>query len=186
MEHYKSWSNLNKLLNQMLCDSLRGHIQYFLTRYHQVHNSYGRAAIQLNGKEIVCFSWIEMYHQERDASELYEGNPDLSCEDIEAIMKPKWDDECTYCEMDFLSAALQFRNMPIQTALNSDNYIIKILAIMDGRVGKRTLRQIANEGAYTEYPCWVRQFYDLRLSDLNPVLGGDHENFEDSAFPIVQ
>lgn len=186
MEHYKSWSNLNKFLHQMLCDSLKGQIHYFLTRYHQVHNSYGRAAIQLNGREIVCFSWIEMYHQERDASTLYEKNPHLSCDDIEAIMKPKWDDACTYCEMDFLSAALQFRNMPIQTALHSDNSIIKILAILDGRVGKRTLQQIADEGAYTEYPFWVRQFYHLRLSDLNPTIGGDHENFEDSAFPIVQ
>ena len=78
-----------------------------------------------------------MYHQERDASTLYEKNPHLSCDDIEAIMKPKWMMRAPTVN-GFLSAALQFRNMPIQTALHSDNSIIKILAILDGRVGKRT------------------------------------------------
>ena len=175
MEHYKSWSNLNKMLNQRLCDTLKGQIQYFLTRYHQVHNSYGRASILLNGKELVCFSWVEMYRQECPASALYEENPHLSWDGIEAIMKPKWDEECTYCEMDFLSAALQFLDLPIQKALQSDNFIIKILAILDRRVGKRTLRQIAGGGAYAEYPLWVRQFYDLRLSALQ----------SDSRDPIV-
>ncbi|MFR5071506.1 MAG: hypothetical protein ACLTDS_04880 [Bianqueaceae bacterium] len=185
MEHYKSWSNLNKFLHQMLCDSLKGQIHYFLTRYHQVHNSYGRAAIQLNGREIVCFSWIEMYHQERDASTLYEKNPHLSCDDIEAIMKPKWDDACTYCEMDFCrrrsnSAICQSNGSTFR------QFYYKDIGDSGWRVGKRTLQQIADEDAYTEYPFWVRQFYHLRLSDLNPTIGGDHENFEDSAFPIVQ
>lgn len=52
----------------------------------------------------------------------------------------------------------------IHDALESENYIIKILAILDRRVGKRTLKQIAAEGAYRQYPAWVRQFYELRLS----------------------
>jgi len=65
--------------------------------------------------------------------------------------------------MDFLDAALQFRSLPIQSALESENYIFKILAIMDKRVGKRTLAQITADGAYQQYPAWVRRFYDLRL-----------------------
>ena len=56
MDHYKSWSGLNKWLNECLCDELRGRVTYFLTRYHKVHDSYGRAAILLDGKELVRFS----------------------------------------------------------------------------------------------------------------------------------
>lgn len=36
---------------------------------------------------------------------------------------------------------------------------------MDRRVGKRTLTCIADEAEYREYPGWVRQFYELRLSE---------------------
>ena len=58
-------------LEELLGEELRGRVTYFLTRYHEVHNSYGRAAILLDKRELVCFSWIEMYRQERDLSKFY-------------------------------------------------------------------------------------------------------------------
>lgn len=69
MNHYKSWSGLNNQLAECLCDSLRNRVTYFLTRYHEVHNSYGRAAIRLDGKELAVFSWIDMYKQDSDLNE---------------------------------------------------------------------------------------------------------------------
>ncbi|MBP1927182.1 hypothetical protein J2Z76_003055 [Sedimentibacter acidaminivorans] len=163
MEHYKSWGGLNRQLCEYLCDELKERVTYFLTRYHEVHNSYGRAAIRLDGKELVCFSWIEMYHQENDISILYEEEKESSYGEMTARMKPKWDKDCTYCEMDFLDAVLQFRNMSIKAALQSENYIIRILAVMDRRVGKRTLMRITDNKEYKKYPVWVQQFYELRL-----------------------
>ena len=71
MERYSSWMGLKKHLTDMLCPELRGEITYFLTRYHQVHNAYGRAAILHNGREMAVFSWPEMYAQERDVDRLY-------------------------------------------------------------------------------------------------------------------
>lgn len=163
-EHYKSWGELNSQLNNFLCDGLKGRITYFLTRYHKVHNAYGRASVRLDGKELVNFAWIEMYRQERDMDIVYGKSPSLSSEEILSQLKPKWDQQATYHEMDFLNAALQFRSMPLPDALKSENFIIRILAIMDRRVGQRSLRKIAEEGAYRQYPEWVRQFYELRLS----------------------
>lgn len=165
MQHYKSWSSLNNQLCENLCDKLKSRITYFLTRYHNVHNSYGRAAIRLDGKELACFSWIEMYHQEADISKLHKTKSFNSYDEMLEEMKPIWDINCTYNEMDFLDAVLQFRNMSIQDALSSDNYIIKIFAILDKRVGKRTLASIENTKAYENYPDWVKQFYELRLSN---------------------
>jgi len=166
MNHYKSWSALNKQLTDFICDELKTRISFFLARYHKVHNSYGRAAILLDGRELVCFSWTEMYHQEQDLHEVWEetgvwddGNLDL---------KEKWDKNATYCDMDFLSAATEFLQMPVKEALNSDNYIIRVFAILDRRVGKRTLRAIKQQEAYFNYPDWVRQFYELRLDDAFP------------------
>lgn len=51
MRRYSSWSALNCQLSSFLCDGLRGRVSYFLTRYHKVHNSYGRAAVRLDGWE---------------------------------------------------------------------------------------------------------------------------------------
>lgn len=164
MDHYKSWAGLNKRLSGLLCEPLKDRITYFLTRYHEVHNSYGRAAIRLDGKEQVCFSWIEMYRQESDLHRQWEltGEWDFH----HASLKKKWDQAGTYCEMDFLSATLEFLNLPIQAALDSGNYIIKIFAILDRRTGTRTLRAIESGGEFLQYPDWVKQFYLLRLYSL--------------------
>ena len=165
MDHYKSWSGLNKWLSECLCEELKGRITYFLTRYHKVHDSYGRAAILLDGKELARFSWIEQYRQEQQVSAKYAEDRSKGWFDLYDEMKPAWVETCTYCEWDFLSAVLEFRNLSIQDALNSEDYIIKILAILDKRIGKRTLLKIKDTEEYKKYPEWVRQFYELRLKE---------------------
>lgn len=133
MNHYKSWSDLNKQLVDLLCDELKGRLSYFLTRYHKVHNSYGRAAIRLDKRELVCFSWIEMYHQETDLHEVWEESGVWDYND--SNLKKKWDTNATYYDINFLSAATSFLQMPIMKALYSDNYIGQIFAILDRRIG---------------------------------------------------
>lgn len=165
MNHYKSWAALNNQLTDLLCDDLRDHISYFLTRYHKVHNSYGRAAIRLDGKELVCFSWIEMYNQEHDLHEIWEKTGIWDCNDT--FIKEKWDKNATYYDMDFLSAATAFLQMPIQKALNSNNSLIRIFAILDRRTGQRTLKKIKDKENYQNYPDWIKQFYELRLCKLH-------------------
>lgn len=65
---------------------------------------------------------------------------------------------------DFLRAATAFLDLPIEAALGSDDPIIRILAILDRRVGRRTLQKIRQQAP--DLPPWVRQFYDLRLSTM--------------------
>ena len=163
MDHYKSWSGLNKWLNECLCEELKGRITFFLTRYHKVYDSYGRTAILLDGKELVCFSWIEQYRQEQQVAVKHNEDRSKDWLALYEEMKPGWAENCTLCEWDFLSAVLEFRNLSIQNAMNSEDYIIKILAILDKRVGKRTLQKIKEAEEYKNYPEWVRQFYELRL-----------------------
>lgn len=161
MDHYKSWQHLNKRLCETLCDELRGRITYFLTRYHAVHNAYGRAAIRLDGKEIAKFMWINMYVLEGEEHKLWEKNaPEEEFRELERELAEKG----VLCEWDFLRAATDFLQMPIDKALSSDNYIVSIFAVMDRRVGKRTLKKIAAEEEYKSCPEWVRQFYELRLA----------------------
>ena len=165
MEHYKSWLGLNNWLKDSLCEEFRDRISYFLTRYHKVHDTYGRAAILLDGKELVCFSWIERYRQEWEVSEKHQENESMDWYQLREELKPQWDENCTYCDFDFLNGVLEFRNLSVQDALDSENYIVKILGILDRRVGKRTLDKIRQSGEYLQYPAWVRQFFELRLEN---------------------
>ena len=163
MNHYKSWSGLNKQLCDCLCDSLKDRISYFLTRYHEVHNSYGRASIRLDGKELVNFSWVEMIQQENDMSELWKQRGNLSCNEQE--LKKKWTENATFSDLNFLQAATAFLQMPVADALESDDCLIRIFAIMDRRTGIRTLKRIRDSKVYKTYPDWVQQFYELRFRE---------------------
>ena len=49
-----TWNGIrNKLENDYLCPALRGHIQYFATSYWESHDQTGRAAIRLDGVEVL-------------------------------------------------------------------------------------------------------------------------------------
>jgi len=154
---YKSWSNLKKQMNDLLCDSLKGKISYFYTSYHEVHNAYGRATINYNKKEMAAFSWVEMYAQEREVSQLYRDGQKVSYGEMEI---PKWMPEGNLCDADFINSLTIYLKTDIASALHSDNYLLRVFAYMDRRVGKRTLVKIKDE--VEKLPEWVKQFYHLR------------------------
>ena len=154
---YKSWSNLKKQMNDLLCDSLKDKISYFYTSYHEVHNAYGRATINYNKKEMVAFSWVEMYAQEREVSQLYQEGKKVSYGELE---KGKWIPECKLCDGDFINSLTIYLKTDIAISLHSDNYLLRVFAYMDRRVGKRTLIKIKDD--VEKLPDWVKQFYRIR------------------------
>ena len=150
---YKSWGNLKKQLTSLLCYSLKDKVSYFYTNYHKVHNVYGRATINYNKEELVEFAWVDRYVQE---SEEYGEFENLPKEELEA----KWMSEGKLSDYDFIQSAISYLNMDISDALNSDNYLHRVFAYMDRRIGKRTLLKIKEE--IKDLPKWVQQFYELR------------------------
>ena len=154
---YKSWSNLKKQMHDLLCDSLKDKISYFYTGYHEVHNAYGRATINYNEKEIVAFSWVERYAQEREVSKLYQEGKMVSYGEME---KGKWMPECKLCDADFINSLTIYLKTDIVTSLHSDNYLLRVFAYMDRRIGKRTLVKMKDD--VEKLPEWVKQFYQLR------------------------
>lgn len=61
-----SWSGMRKVLEQdNICESLKGRVQYFATRYRESHDQEGRIAIRIDGREIFqsCFyDWEAKSH----------------------------------------------------------------------------------------------------------------------------
>ncbi len=56
--------------------------------------------------------------------------------------------EGVYSQVEFLETAREYFNNPIEVSLKSDNMIIKILALLDRRIGKRTLENIKATDLY--------------------------------------
>ena len=154
---YKSWSDLRSRMYDLLCDSLKGRITYFYTSYHQVHNAYGRATICYDKKELAAFSFAEGYAQEFEMNQLYSEGKQISHEKME---KEKWMPEGKLCEGDFICSVTVYLKTDIASSLVSDNYLLRVFAYMDRRVGKRTLITIRDETE--KLPEWVRQFYRIR------------------------
>ena len=163
---YKSWSNLKKQMNDLLCDSLKDKISYFYTSYHDVHNAYGRANINYNKNELVVFSWLEMYEREYEVSRLLREGKMVSYEELQ---NEKWIPEGILCDKDFIQSLTIYLKTDIATSLHSDNYLLRIFAYMDKRVGKRTLVKIKDE--VNQLPEWVKQFYRIRCDAEGIVFG---------------
>ncbi len=136
-----SFSGIKKRLEQeFLCDSLKGRISYFMTSYSKAHDNEGRVAIRVDGVEVLKGS------QFKEVS-ISEG---------------------TFNTHSFTNALEKFFHMDIKDSINSDNYLIRLLAILDRRVGKRTLTKLVDQ--LEEQPDWLKYFYKLRLSSENITL----------------
>ena len=172
--NYKSWGGLKKQLESLLCDALKDRISYFYTTYRKAHDNYGRASINCDKKEILTCEWTVMPEQWYDICEQYKKMPPhvSALEDYaaaqkrynearEILTKEKWMPEGTLCETDFIASASAYVNTDIAAALRSENYLFRVFAYMDRRVGKRTLIKIRDEAE--KMPEWVRKFYTVRL-----------------------
>jgi hypothetical protein len=158
----KHWAEVRKLLEQdLLCDSLKGRVRYFATTYRKAHDSVGRVCILVDDKEIINMHfWIE---EERYAviRERKRDKPGVSNFEIHKEVYADFADNGLFYPGDFGKALDEFLSSDIQVALQSKNQLVRMLAILDRRTGKRTLEKIKLN--MTDLPGWLRYFYELRL-----------------------
>ena len=132
-----SWSAMRKLLEQEnICDSLKGRIQYFQTRYRGAHDQRGRVAVRLDGKEIFKADFFD-------------------CADGFNSYGQAW------VESSFYRAFYDYHNSSIDKSLESSDPVVRLFAIIDKRVGKRRLDKLLFE--VEKQPAWLQVFYKLQL-----------------------
>lgn len=157
------WSKIRaKLENEYLAESLRGHIQYFATSYSKYPDHEGRAAVRLDGEEILKGNYLDMvmaqyYAEKRIRAE----NPELSYKEVCAKSRYAVLDEGEFDQRCFYAAFAEFDNQSIEDSLNSDNALVRMFAVLDRRVGKRRLVKLADR-IESELE-WLRAFYLIRL-----------------------
>lgn len=155
-----TWSKIRyKLENEYIAESLKGRIRYFATTYSKCHDHEGRAAILLDGKQIISGSYCEQWSKAellpKDETLRVRLSREFPYMDNTALEYGQFDQRCFY------NAFNEFDNQSIERSLYSENLLIRIFAILDRRVGKRTLSKL-RENIQNE-PQVFQQFFSIRM-----------------------
>lgn len=176
-----SWSGLRKQLeNEFLCEKLRGRIQYFLTHYHNAPDKYGRMAISVDGNECLFanpYSYFVKGYSTMEYSLKKENNvpsrewthkemlyDEENC-NFENVVKNIAINDGVLEIYDITDAIRIYTQSPINISLQHENPIVRFFAVLDYRVGKRTLIKLRDTLEYQ--PEWLQIFYKLRFEVEN-------------------
>ncbi len=161
-----TWSKIRfKLEKEYLAPSLRGRIQYYAVSYSKSPDHNGRAAVRLDGREILASGYWDAYPAFFEAfRENTKGYDPLDNEkyreacrksNLSAIEKGAFD------ENDLYRAFNEFDNQSIEKSLESENALVRMFAIFDRRIGKRRLAKLAER--IGNEPAWLVRLYRIRL-----------------------
>ena len=160
-----SWSGMRRYLEQdMLAECLHGRIRYGCTTYVGMDGCH-IFEIYADGKQIKRFSWetVNSYFIKQG----YKDNAEPTgiteyWEDFWSLLeKVPVQKRTEYTDSEFCDALEQYRNQSIQDSISSENPLIRMFAVLDRRIGKRTLSKI--ESQMSLQPDWLKQLYQLRL-----------------------
>lgn len=162
------WSKVKKQLKSFTCDSLKDRIDFHIINYRKAHDQLGRAVIAVDKKEILSMCTITaeraMNRKEWDIREKqnieydinnYNQNLEIGIHAHEMIKT-----EGILAQYDFFDAVEEYLSSPIEKSIKSTDIIIKLLSLIDRRVGKRSLQKL-NESIETEHES-IRYFLKLR------------------------
>lgn len=162
----QQWSKVKKKLESFLCDSLKDRVNFIVTNYRKTHDQLGRAFITVDKKEVLnmCTITTEMalYRKIREIKKERQLSSDDSSQNLEIweIAHETVKKEVILAQYDFFDAVEKYFQLSIGNVLQSENMIIKILGLLDRRVGKRTLKSL-KESMQQEKEI-VQYFYRLR------------------------
>ena len=161
-----SWSGMRRYLEQdMLAESLRGRVRYGCTAYVGMDGCH-IFEICIDKEQIKRFSWETVNSYFIDSGYTSNKNPsgvgEYWAEFWSLLDKFPISNRTEYTDEEFCDALEKYRNQDIQESMYSSNPIIRMFAILDRRVGKRTLMKTKEN--IEEQPIWLKRFYQLRLA----------------------
>ena len=155
---------MRKYLEQeMLAGSLRGRVRYNCTSYVGMDGC-RIFELYLDGELFKQFSWETQnsyFHRE-------DGDKAPGPMSIAEYWDGFWEKRETrpagsvteFTDGDFCGALAVYRNQDIRLSIASDDPIVRMFALFDRRVGRRTLEKLGEE--MKTQPEWLRQVYGFR------------------------
>lgn len=168
-----SWSGMRKYLErEMLAESLRGRVRYGCTSYVGMEDC-RIFEVCVDGVQKKRFSWdtVNSYFIEKGLKPVdpakggVVGYWDGFWRALEAVPASE---RTEYTDGEFCAALEEYRNQSIGKSLASPDALVRMFAVLDRRVGRRTLEKLRD--LLDEQPAWLREFYVLRLEAEGVVL----------------
>jgi hypothetical protein len=166
------WSQLKVRVEALLAESLKGRVAYHSTRYRHSHDSEGRGWITVDGVQFQDMStlaaWVDQHHRAAVAFGYPEKGYWYHLDELwhNQAYWQKWDEteserlaEGVYTCRDFNRALWDYHQMSLEDALRSENILIRAIAFLDRRLGKR--RFLHCRPSPNEHPL-VWAMYDVR------------------------
>ena len=172
------WSKAKKQLKSFICESLKDRIDFHIINYRKAHDQLGRAVITVDKKEVLNMctitSDIALIRKEwdirRDQNIEYDVYDRKQNYEIGVQAHTLIKAEGVFAQYDFFDSLEEYFKSSIEKSLISTDMVIKVLSLIDRRVGKRTLQKL-NESIKSESDM-IKYFYKLRCDaegvNVNP------------------
>ena len=164
-----SWSGMRKYLEQeMLAESLRGRVRYGCTTYVGMDGC-RIFEVCIDNEQVKRFSWETVNTYFIDNGLKTPPDPMKVAMGIQEYWHDYWrlldeipmQSRTEYTDREFCDALEEYRRQSVQDSINSENPLIRMFAVLDRRIGKRTLRAVKD--TVESQPEWLKKFYRLRL-----------------------
>lgn len=136
------WSQLKRRIEANFAPSLRGRLEIHAAQYRRAHDDHGRIWITLDGQEIENFDYYGVWKYATDDRDLFGSAHAVGRFHVDTA----W------------HAAHEMPGRSIDEALTHECALVRALAILDRRVGKRRLRSLK----MSEANPIVRRFFEIR------------------------
>ncbi|MCG3089577.1 hypothetical protein [Sporosarcina cyprini] len=171
------WTKLKQLAEELLCEKLQGRVHYHVVVHRKSHDQTATFRVTLDGNEVFRASDIPFARQANERGRELQEERRIDPWKWEGDWKAFWEsDELKqlhaayddaeeqvkasgqYPAWEVVPLLFDYVQMPVEKALVHDHPFIRAVAVLDRRVGKRTLEQldIKNEADV------VKLFYSIR------------------------
>jgi len=157
-----SWSGMRNYLEEdMLADCLKGRVRWNCTKFVDMD---GAAAFEVYVDDVLA----KRFSMETVACAACGPKKSGERRDMKIFWEVYWAQKALPLEQrnefddeDFAMALMEYRCLEAQESIASDDPVVRMFAVLDRRIGKRTLEKLAREVEHQ--PEWLRPFYYLRM-----------------------
>lgn len=152
------WSKTKQVLESRLPEDLKGRVKYQYDVYRDGNSQIQAFSIIVDGTPWFCTNpkFLDELYNNTPAEIRYKEGTDLDIIKRTGYVNNSWGEAMKYVH-DFLNV------LSIEESIESDNYFIRMLALLNSRLGKRRIRKMAQY--IDQEPEWFRKWIRLRLGE---------------------
>lgn len=158
------WSQLKKRIEDLSAPALAGRVKFYVAKYRNYNEEYGRAVLLIDAEEVCEFSDFDYEKAEKkEIIRIHQDSPEAETASpaMAHLIERSLHDQGVYSLDDFYGALESYLSMSVTKALASADLIIRILVVLDRRVGKRRLATLRDH--YAGFPV-LKRLYELRCA----------------------